>query len=263
MRLQTLFIGHPIKMLEQVDSTNSFAFDLIRKSPPAEGYVVCAKEQFAGRGQRGTTWSSEPGSNLTFSLILHPHFLAIAQQFQLTKTIALGIAGFVSHCLEDHTQVRIKWPNDIYVKNCKIAGILIENILEQSTLKYSVVGIGLNVNQAVFDPSIANPTSLKMLAGKEFNTEDCLMQLCSFIEKQYLDLRAGNYKQLDEAYHNLLYRKGVWSDFNLQGEIIKAQIDGVNATGHLILKKKNILNNPDSYRDDTIEVADSKQLIFL
>jgi BirA family transcriptional regulator, biotin operon repressor / biotin---[acetyl-CoA-carboxylase] ligase len=259
MRLQTLFIGHPIKMLERVNSTNSFAFDLIRESSPAEGYVVCAKDQFAGRGQRGTAWSSEPGSNLTFSVILQPHFLPIERQFQLTKAVALGIAGFVSHCLEDHTHVRIKWPNDIYVKNCKIAGILIENILEQATIKYSVAGIGLNVNQVIFDPSIPNPASLKTLTGKEFNPEDCLLQLCSFIEKQYLDLHAAHYQQIDEAYHNLLYRKGIESDFNLKGEIIKAGIDGVNPSGYLILKKKNILN--DSY--DTVEVADSKQLIFL
>jgi len=259
MRLQTLFIGHPIKILDKVNSTNSFAFELIKQSPPAEGYLVWAKEQFAGRGQRGAVWSSEPGSNLTFSIILHPHFLPIARQFQLTKVIALGIAGFISHCLEDHTQVKIKWPNDIYVKNCKIAGILIENVLEQSTLKYSVVGIGLNVNQLNFDPLLPNPTSLKLLTGKDFKPEDCLVQLCSFIEKWYLDLRTTNYSQIDGAYHNLLYRKGIWSDFNLRGEKIRGEIEGVNAAGHLIVKKKNAEN--DSY--DTIEINDIKQLVFL
>jgi BirA family transcriptional regulator, biotin operon repressor / biotin---[acetyl-CoA-carboxylase] ligase len=259
MRLQTLFIGHPIKMLEQVNSTNSFALDLIRESPPAEGYVVWAKEQFAGRGQRGTAWSSEPGTNLTFSVILRPQFLSITDQFKLTKAIALGISGFVSHCLEDYANVKIKWPNDIYVKNCKIAGILIENVLEQSTLKYSVVGIGLNVNQVTFDPSIPNPISLKMLTGKDVDTEDCLKLLCSFIEKWYLVLRKTDYQQLDEAYHNLLYRKGIWSDYNLGGEIIKGEITGVSSAGHLVLNKKNDGNN--SY--DTLEVGDIKQLIFL
>lgn len=259
MRLQTLFIGRPIKMLERVNSTNSFASELIKESPPAEGYVVWAKEQFAGRGQRGTAWSSEPGSNLTFSVILCPRFLPISQQFQLTKAIALGIAGFVSHCLGNHTDVAIKWPNDIYVKNCKIAGILIENVLEQAILKYSVVGIGLNVNQVVFDPLLPNPISLKALTGKDFNTEDCLSQLCSFIEKQYLDLRAANYLQIDEAYSNLLYRRGVWGDFKLHDEIIKAQIEGVNKMGHLILKKKLA----GSYSYVTEEVKDIKQLLFL
>ncbi len=94
MRLQTLFIGHPIKILERVSSTNSFAFNLIKESPQPEGYIIWAKEQFAGRGQRGASWSSEPGANLTVSIILSPHFLPIAEQFKLTKAIALGIARF-------------------------------------------------------------------------------------------------------------------------------------------------------------------------
>ncbi|HTB31251.1 MAG TPA: biotin--[acetyl-CoA-carboxylase] ligase, partial [Bacteroidia bacterium] len=176
MRLHTLFIGHPIQILERTDSTNTFAGNLIRENPPAEGYIVRAMEQLSGRGQRGTKWASEPGANLTFSIILCPHFLPLTEQFQLTKAIALGIAGFVSHLLGDYANVKIKWPNDIYVKNCKIAGILIENILEQSTMKYSVVGVGLNVNQVVFDPSIPNPISLKSLTGKDFDTEECLIQ---------------------------------------------------------------------------------------
>jgi len=258
MRLHTLFIGHPVKILEQVDSTNSYALNLIREAPPAEGYLVWAKEQLAGRGQRGAKWNSEPLANLTFSVILRPQFLPINEQFQLTKAIALGIAGFVSHLLEDSADVKIKWPNDIYVKNCKIAGILIENVLEQATLKYSVVGIGLNLNQTVFDPSIPNPTSLKLLTGKEFNTEDCLLQLCSFIEKRYLDLRKADYPQIDEAYHNLLYRRGAESHFKWNGETIAAEIEGVNKAGRLLLKKK-LVNN--SY--DTMEVSDSKQLVFL
>jgi BirA family transcriptional regulator, biotin operon repressor / biotin---[acetyl-CoA-carboxylase] ligase len=258
MRLQTLFIGHPIKILERIDSTNSFALDLIKEAPPAEGYVVWAKEQFAGRGQRGSEWSSEPVANLTFSIILRPHFLPIAEQFQLTKAIALGISGFISHLLEEYADVKIKWPNDIYVKNCKIAGILIENVLEQSTIKYSVVGIGLNINQLVFDPLLPNPISLKALTSKDFNPEDCLMQLCSFIEKRYLDLRSGNYEQLDEAYRNLLYRKDLESNFKLNGEAVKGEIEGVNKSGHLIMRK-SLLNN--CY--ETIEVTDSKQLVFL
>lgn len=258
MRLHTLFIGHPVKILEQVDSTNSFALNLIKEGSPPEGYLVWGKEQLAGRGQRGMVWSSEPLANLTFSIILRPHFLPIAGQFQLTKVIALAIAGFVSHILEDDADVKIKWPNDVYVNNCKIAGILIENVLEQSTLKYSVVGIGLNINQVVFDLSIPNPISLKSLTGKEFNPDDCLVQLCSFIEKEYLNLRSGNYQQIDEAYHNLLYRRGIESNFKWIGEHFVGQIESVNKAGHLIIKKRHINN---SY--ETIEVSDSKQLVFL
>ncbi len=258
MRLHTLFIGHPIKILEQVDSTNSYALNLLRDNLQAEGSIIWAKEQLAGRGQRGAKWSSEALANLTFSIILRPQFLPVAEQFQLTKAIALGIAGFVSHILENNADIKIKWPNDIYVKNCKIAGILIENVLEQSTIKYSVIGIGLNVNQTVFDPSIPNPASLKTLTGKDFNTEDCLLQLCSFIEKQYLDLRAAKYPQIDEAYYNLLYSRGIERNFALSGESFTGEIEAVNQWGHLIIRKK-LVNN--SY--EAIQVADSKQLVFL
>jgi BirA family transcriptional regulator, biotin operon repressor / biotin---[acetyl-CoA-carboxylase] ligase len=259
MKLHTLFIGHPIKILEEVNSTNSYALELIQELPPIEGCVIWAKYQLEGRGQRGTTWISEPYANLTFSIVLQPHFLPIAEQFQLTKAIALGIAAFVSHRLEDNSNVKIKWPNDIYVKNCKIAGVLIENVLEQSVIRYSVVGIGLNLNQVVFDLSIPNPVSLKILTGKAFDPEDCLKLLCSFIEKQYLDLRAGKYQQIDEAYFNLLYRRGIWSDYMLSGNKIIADIVGINSSGHLVLKEKNNLNNPC----ENIVVKDSKQLLFL
>ncbi len=258
MRLETLFIGHPIKILDRVDSTNSTAFDVIRESSPAEGYVIRAIEQVAGRGQRGTSWASEPGANLTFSIILRPHFLPVPNQFQLTKAVALGIAGFISHYLDDHKNVSIKWPNDIYVKNYKIGGVLIENVLERSTLKFSVIGIGINVNQTVFDPSLPNPISLKTLTNKDFNLDDCLYLLCSFIEKYYLVLRSSNYEQIDEAYLNLLYRRGTEGNFRLNGEAIRGTITGVNPLGHLVLEKKT---NKDSY--DIIHVSDLKQLVFL
>jgi BirA family transcriptional regulator, biotin operon repressor / biotin---[acetyl-CoA-carboxylase] ligase len=258
MRLETLFIGHPIEMLEQVDSTNTVALEMLRKSPPPEGYIVWGKNQLAGRGQRGSRWSSEPGANLTFSIILHPKFLPISSQFQLTKAIALGIADAVSHTIHNSGEVRIKWPNDIYVNNCKIAGILIENVLEQSVFKYSVTGIGLNINQTKFDPSIPNPASLKSITGNDFDTEECLYNVCSFIERRYLDLRAGNYGKIDEAYFNLLYRRGTERKFSFRGDVITATIEGVTEEGALMLRKENPNN---SY--ENLVVTDSKQLLFL
>src|ERR1700751_3089578 len=96
---ETLFTGQHIDRLEKVDSTNLYALNLLKQSPPAEGYVVWALEQFAGRGQRGNKWLTQPGTNLTFSLILHPRFLPIKEQFWLTKIMALAVAEFVSSCL--------------------------------------------------------------------------------------------------------------------------------------------------------------------
>jgi BirA family transcriptional regulator, biotin operon repressor / biotin---[acetyl-CoA-carboxylase] ligase len=249
-----LFIGQEIKMLEKTDSTNRFALDLIRQSPPSEGYVVWALEQQAGKGQRGKQWLSEPGANLTFSIILQPHFLHATKQFSLTKAIALGIAQFVSHVLSKSHDVKIKWPNDIYVHDSKIAGILIENVLEQTLIKHSVVGIGLNVNQVVFDSSLLNPASLKLLTSNSYILDDCLKRLCSFIEKYYLVLRAGYHKQLDDEYHELLYKRGVWSNFMLNNERFMGKIEGVNKQGHLLMQKKS---------GEEIEVTDVKGLVFL
>lgn len=251
MEYNTLFIGQEIKILDKIDSTNSYALDLIRNSAPAEGYVIRALEQNAGRGQRNKQWLSEPGANLTFSIILHPKFLKATEQFQLTKAIALGIIGFLSQFPPLGGGGAIKWPNDIYIHNSKIAGILIENILEKSFLKHSVVGIGLNVNQTEFDPALPNPTSLKQECGREFDTMDCLKQLCSFIEKYYLILRSGNHAQLDEEYHQLLYKRGIWSTFSLQKESFTGKIEGVNKTGELIIQKQS---------GERIEVSDVRGL---
>src|SRR5581483_6581831 len=117
--------------------------------PPAEGFIVRAVEQYAGKGQRGSSWLSAPGMNLTFSLLLEPKFLSLNNQFWLTKALALALAEFVASVLPN-TLVSIKWPNDIYVNDCKIAGILVENILEKSTIKFCIAGIGINVNQDSF-----------------------------------------------------------------------------------------------------------------
>jgi BirA family biotin operon repressor/biotin-[acetyl-CoA-carboxylase] ligase len=254
----TLFTGHIVEKLTRVDSTNLYAHNLLKQHPPAEGYTVWALEQFAGRGQRGNSWLTEPGTNLTFSVILHPHFLPVKEQFWLTKVMALAVAEYVSLALGS-SDVWIKWPNDIYVHDQKIAGILIENVLEQSTIKHSIAGIGVNINQEVFDPSIPNATSLKLMAGKAFILEDCLNGLLMSIEKFYLELRNNQYKKIDEAYHKLLYRKGILCNLSINGKHCKGTIKGVSATGHLLV------DTEDSAIEavEELEISDVKHLVFL
>jgi BirA family biotin operon repressor/biotin-[acetyl-CoA-carboxylase] ligase len=259
MGLKTLFIGHSVKILEKVDSTNSYVHDLLSKNSLDEGFIVWGKEQYAGRGQRGNSWLSPPGVNLTFSIVLRPHFLAIKDQFWLTKAVALGVAEYVSSCLPA-SEVRIKWPNDIYVDGTKIAGILIENILEKALLKYSIAGIGLNVNQDVFDPSLPNATSLKLLSGKELELPVCLENLCISLERFYLELRNGHYRKLDERYHKLLYRKDVWSRFSLNGEECEGTITGVNEQGNLLINTKT---GAEIKSNEVKVVSDVKHLVFL
>jgi len=254
----TLFTGQEVVKLERVDSTNLYALGLLKEHPPAEGFAVWALEQFAGRGQRGNVWLVQPGANLTFSLILHPRFLPVSGQFWLTKITALAVADFVSYSLGKGFDVKIKWPNDIYVGNQKIAGILIENVLEGQTLKYSVVGIGMNVNQTAFDPAVPNATSLKLLSGKTFELEDCLNSIFALIEKYYLELRANKYKEIDAAYHDLLYRRGILCDLLVNGKACKGTIKGVSASGQLLIDTAY-----GELSGESLEVSEVKHLVFL
>jgi len=259
MGLNTLFVGHRVNVLDKVDSTNVYIRELLEKAPLDEGLIVWAQEQYAGKGQRGSSWLSQPGVNLTFSVVLRPHFLAIKDQFWLTKALALSVAEFVSSSF-DAGLVKIKWPNDIYVNDRKIAGILIENILEKSLIKYSIAGIGVNINQETFDPSLPNATSLKLVAGKEFDLRACLEKLCVSIEKFYLLLRNADYKKLDESYHKLLYRKDIWSKFSLNGEPKEGMIKGVSPSGHLLINTKT---GAEIRSNEALEVSDVKHLVFL
>jgi BirA family biotin operon repressor/biotin-[acetyl-CoA-carboxylase] ligase len=259
MGLTTLFIGQNILTLDKTDSTNNYLHGLLSAKPPAEGFIVRAAEQYAGKGQRGSSWLSQPGANLTFSLLLEPRFLAVPDQFRLTQALALGIAGFVSSAVPN-TSVAIKWPNDVYVNDRKIAGILVENILEKSLMKFCIAGIGLNVNQGSFDPSLPNPTSLKMLSGKDFDLDACLENICSCIEKFYLELRSNDYKGIDALYHKLLYKKDILSNFMLDGKPLQGTIKEVTPQGYLLINPKNNTETGDSA---IIEVRDIKHLVFL
>jgi BirA family biotin operon repressor/biotin-[acetyl-CoA-carboxylase] ligase len=174
----TFFTGKFLIHLPSIDSTNNYAKEYIAKSSPIDGTVILADEQYAGRGQTGNVWLSEPNKNLTFSLIYHTSFLLATEQFYLNMAVSLGIWSTVSNQL---STVKIKWPNDIYVNHQKIAGILIENTISGMYLKYSVIGIGLNVNQDTF-PTDVPATSLKCLTGQELDRQSVLNKLLNAVE---------------------------------------------------------------------------------
>ena len=182
----TLFTGQNIIEIASVDSTNNYIKNLLTTERPSEGTIVLAHTQSAGRGQMGNIWASEPGKNLTVSYVFYPSFLEATKQFYLNMAVALAVKDCCELLLDD--EVRIKWPNDIYYCDKKIAGILIENSISGSNLTSSIVGIGLNVNQAEFHPSLPNPSSLKLIKGKNFVVLDVLNQLSHFLEKYYLQL---------------------------------------------------------------------------
>ena len=240
--MKTLFVGKNCIKIEKIDSTNSHLQRLIRDNDLSEGTIVTAYSQEQGRGQRGTAWHSDEGKNLILSILLKPTFLKAEDQFWLNKAVSLAVAEFVTSTpsLELRSQpsrsarlfkekgvrdeVKIKWPNDIYIGNKKVAGILIENSVNGNVLQQSVVGIGININQMVFSEELPNPTSLQLISGKEFDLEECLSLLCSSIENNYLQLKAGKSAQLDYDYLKNLYCFGQWAQYAYQGQKIMAKI---------------------------------------
>lgn len=230
-----LFIGNHLIKLGETSSTNSYAMNLLRTGKVAEGTLVWAQNQTAGRGQPGTVWHSEAGSNLTFSLILHPGFLAAEKQFYLSKIAAISVLGCLTECLaSSQNDILIKWPNDILVNEKKIAGILTESLLRGSSLQNTVIGLGLNVNQKKFclrGTQSREPTSLSLLSGRTFLTEDILKSFCRHFEANYLNLKGGRYELINRLYLKNLFglqskRQFTGKDGRFSGEIIGIEEDG-------------------------------------
>lgn len=250
--MNTLFIGQNRVELPTVDSTNNYALELVKTTKIADGTVIWAQEQTHGRGQRGNEWQSQPNRNLTLSLILNSNLKA-DKQFYLTKAISLGVADFVSDLLEDPSEVKIKWPNDIFVGDKKIGGILIENILRGEQISTSVIGIGLNVNQIAFDTDLRKATSLKLHTGKTFVIKDCIDNLCEHIEPRYLQLKTNKEDLLNLDYAQQLYQLDQLCDYTHNGKYFKATLNGVNEQGKLLLKLQN----------GEVLSCDFKEVVFL
>ena len=174
-----------IIVFNELDSTNNYANQLV-KEKAAQGTVVLAHYQESGRGQVGNFWESERDKNLLFSVILYPGFLEAGKQFYISKAVSLALADLLKEQLND---VKIKWPNDIYVGEKKIAGILIENTVKGITLDSSIVGVGLNVNQERFFSDARNPVSMKQLLKKDFDIQDILKAFLQKLEN-YIEVFA-------------------------------------------------------------------------
>lgn len=168
---------------ETIDSTNTFAQNLLSKSSPMDGTVISADYQTHGKGQFDRKWLSNAGENLSFSIILYPAFLAPSEQFYLSMMVAASVCDAIDHLTGLKTQ--IKWPNDIYLGRHKLAGMLIVNQMMGMKWSAAVVGIGLNVNQLVFDPLLPNPTSLALATKKSFDLSNVLQSLLIKMEADY------------------------------------------------------------------------------
>lgn len=222
-----------IYRFQELSSTN----DQATQPSYHEGDVIWAELQSAGRGQRGHSWESEEGKNLTFSVLLEPTFLAPQDQFMLLRVIALSM---VDTLLRFGIEARIKWTNDIYVGDKKIVGILMEHKLQGSELSRAIAGIGINVNQREFSPKLPNPTSMALLKSKEFDREQVLQVFLESLMTRYDMLRHNQPERLIADYNSLLYRLNEWHTYALpDGELFEGRILGVEQQGALRIERKD------------------------
>lgn len=237
--------------LRETVSTNNYLRELLASSREqlSEGMVVSADYQTKGRGQVGNVWESEDGKNILFSMLLFPSSIEANQQFVLSKMVSLAVAGVLKEEIDD---VFIKWPNDIYWRNKKIAGILIENDLCGSNIQYCVIGIGLNVNQESFVSNAPNPVSLMQITGKTYDREELLKRIVKRIYVLYIKLLREELNCFDEDYKNALYRHDGLYEYRANDEIFKASIVDILPSGHLVLQTEKGTQRTFAFKEVSI-----------
>ena len=222
--------------LEQTDSTNSHLRRMLSEEKLPEGSVLWADFQCSGRGQVGNTWESEAGKNLTFSLVIYPTLVLANHQFLLSQIAALSIKETLDAYVED---ISVKWPNDIYWKDRKICGMLIENDLIGKYIGCSIIGIGLNVNQRVFRGGAPNPVSLGQIKNADFDCEEILSRFLEIFYSRYMQLLQGEEESIQSDYCYSLYRKEGCFPYHDDFGNFNATILRIEPDGHLILELPN------------------------
>lgn len=225
------FVGHRIIRLAECRSTNEEAAALIARGEASDGLVVITGRQTAGKGQRGNVWESEADKNLLLSVVFRAGFLDPADNFRLTVFSSLALCDLLEPLLPAPGP-RIKWPNDIMAAGGKLAGILIENTIRGSRMEWTVIGIGLNVNQHRFAASGA--VSLASVGGREYDPEHLAFDLFQHLGRRIDQLRRVAAGLFDE-YHRRLFWKGERHFFEAGGVVLEGQIEGVTPAGRLQL----------------------------
>jgi BirA family biotin operon repressor/biotin-[acetyl-CoA-carboxylase] ligase len=248
-------LGTPFIELQSVDSTNNYALAQIHANLAQPGTCYFAHEQTAGKGQRGKSWATERGANITLSIILKPGILKPFQQFQLSTCVAIATHNFLSKYAGQ--TIKIKWPNDLYWKNRKLGGVLMENIIggvtdvrgqvtaeqpsvisyQPSNWKWAIIGIGINVNQTIFPSDLKNPVSLKQITGQNFDTVQLAKELCESADYFYKRLINNGADPLLDTYNQVLYKKDEVVTLKKDNRIFKTIVKGVSQTGQLITQQ--------------------------
>ena len=227
-------IGQPFVELSETDSTNIYAMNHIQHNMATHGSVFFAHRQWAGKGQHGKNWVTEAGQNMIMSAIIDPQPLLQGQQFRLSVVIAMACYDFFSRYAGDETS--IKWPNDIYWRDRKAGGILIENQLRGQKWQWAVAGIGMNINQVLFDASLTNPVSLKQITGKTFNPVQLSKELCKQIDFRFSQLYHEPFESLLHDYNEALFKKGEIIQLKKANSRFSCRLLCVNEKGELLVE---------------------------
>lgn len=217
-------------ILDTVDSTNIYAMKQIHAAMATHGMAWFAREQTAGKGQRGKSWKSEKDKNIALSLVVEPGRMQFNNQFQVSAAVALACFDFFSSYAGDET--KIKWPNDLYWRDRKAGGILIENVVQGKNWKWAVVGIGININQTKYTTAIKNPVSLKQITGKDFDVIELAKILHGLLMKYITGLKKDD--SIINAYNEHLYKLNHLVTLKKGNEIFDTVIKEVTATGRLV-----------------------------
>jgi len=231
-----MIIGSNLLFFQNLPSTNAHTFDLLKKSKLPEGTILYTNYQSAGKGYSGNKWESEDGKNLLISIILYPSFIKPEDQFLISMVISLGVCDFLMRFIPECS---IKWPNDIWVNNDKIAGLLLESSLTGNQIEFTVAGIGLNINQQRFLSNVPNPVSLNQLTGVNYDLPSSLEKLASDLDKRYKQLIGGNYGQIKKEYVSKLYRLNRWHEFRDKNGLYRGRVLTVGDYGRLIIERQN------------------------
>ena len=218
--------------IEECDSTNAFLQRLLSEVPLEEGTVVCTDFQTKGRGQLTNVWEAEAGKNILCSILLRPKMLPIKQQFLISQAISVAIVNVLNTFAEGFS---IKWPNDIYYKENKIAGILIENTLSSASIDTCIIGLGLNVNQTIFVSNAPNPISLHNIIGKETSVQTLLESILHKFGKVY-ELVYSDTQSLRQTYFSHLLFNGDMRTYKDGNGTFRGKIVDVEDFGHLIIE---------------------------
>ncbi len=233
-------IGSKLIVLKEISSTNEYAYNLLSQSKQIDGTIVLTYFQTNGKGQGKNLWISEKNKNLLLSIILQPDYLDVEKQFYLSMIISLGILNTIKKYTS--ADIKIKWPNDIFLSGKKVAGILTKNILSGRKIKNSIVGIGLNINQDQFYKLENIATSLAKIENKEFDLKDVLEELIINLNYFYNKLRKSQYAEIKKEYLENLYKLNIQSDFELPAtnneppKPFSGKITGVDESGRLLVE---------------------------